>query len=331
MPAVCDVDGVLEPLAGLGPADDVPAAGVGRGLDVDALRHAIFLAGVDGVDIVIGDAFAAVVEVLSLDGGRAGADRDGRGVPRRLREQVVGACDGVSGAGAAAALCPSEQGFAIGGDAERRREIVGERDEGVADAELAAAGDARRVEATCVWGVAADVLILADPGDDESAMRVGGDRRLVLGARRVDVRAELAAEQSERRGEATEVDVERAVAAGRHARPGDDDVAAERARDARGEARGGRAVHAHLWPGRGGARVEAAGGDGHGRVGGGIRLPRDDDCPARQADDGRLALLVFGGGVDGEFSAGRRAGRVKPAGEDVPPGAVVGAGRARRR
>ena len=72
----CDVDGVLEPLASLGPADDVPAAGVGRGCDVDALRRTIGLAQVGDVDIVIRKPFAAFVEVLGLDRRRPRAHRE---------------------------------------------------------------------------------------------------------------------------------------------------------------------------------------------------------------------------------------------------------------
>ena len=63
----CDSEGVVEPFTGLGPADVVAAAGVGGGLDVDA-GGAVDVAEVGFVDVVIGDAFDAAVEVFGLDG-----------------------------------------------------------------------------------------------------------------------------------------------------------------------------------------------------------------------------------------------------------------------
>ena len=61
------MDGVIIPLAGVVPADGIAAAGVGRGCDIDALGSAILAALVLGVSIVIGDAFAAVVVIFSLN------------------------------------------------------------------------------------------------------------------------------------------------------------------------------------------------------------------------------------------------------------------------
>ena len=65
-------DGVLEPLRGFDVADVVSAAGVGGGLDVDALGESVGAAVVFTIDVVIGDAFAAVVEVFGFDGGGGG-------------------------------------------------------------------------------------------------------------------------------------------------------------------------------------------------------------------------------------------------------------------
>ena len=71
-----DVDGVFEPFAG-GSSADVETGG-GIRLDVDA-GGAVEVSGVVvGGGVVIGDAFAAVVEVFGLDGDRRDAD-DGSG------------------------------------------------------------------------------------------------------------------------------------------------------------------------------------------------------------------------------------------------------------
>src|SRR5205823_9340882 len=62
-----DVDRVFEPFAGVGKADEVAAAGVGGGLEVDgggAIGRAAF---VGGSRVVKGDAFAAVVEIFGLN------------------------------------------------------------------------------------------------------------------------------------------------------------------------------------------------------------------------------------------------------------------------
>src|SRR5206468_12052929 len=65
------VDGVVQPLAGLEVVDDVTAAGgVGGDDDVHVLVGAVLTAGVAGDVVVIGDAFAAEVEVLRLEGTR---------------------------------------------------------------------------------------------------------------------------------------------------------------------------------------------------------------------------------------------------------------------
>src|SRR5258708_39648555 len=74
-----DVDRVAQPLAGVGVADVVAAARIGRRLDVDA-GLAIGGAFVGGGRVVVGDAFPAAVEILDLDqagdgGGRAGEGR----------------------------------------------------------------------------------------------------------------------------------------------------------------------------------------------------------------------------------------------------------------
>ena len=77
-----DVEGVFEPLAGLDEADVVAAAGVGGGFDVDAFGFAIGTAQIGFVGVVIGDAFAAEVVILGLDGDGDGTD-DGRACRRR--------------------------------------------------------------------------------------------------------------------------------------------------------------------------------------------------------------------------------------------------------
>ena len=76
-----DVDGVAEPLAAGGPADVVAAAGVGGGLQVDAVGAVAVAGAVDRGDVV-GDALAAGVVVLRLY--RAG-NRRRRAAVRRLR------------------------------------------------------------------------------------------------------------------------------------------------------------------------------------------------------------------------------------------------------
>src|SRR3569833_115782 len=75
------VDRVLHPFAAVGPADIEAAAGVRARLDVDTVG-AVRAAAVDGVAVVVGEAFAASVVVLSLD--RAG---DG---PRRAEVRGFG-------------------------------------------------------------------------------------------------------------------------------------------------------------------------------------------------------------------------------------------------
>ena len=67
-----DVDRVVQPVPGVEVADVVrPAGGRGRPLDADALVGAIGPGGVPGVADVVGDALAAVIEVLRLDHRRA--------------------------------------------------------------------------------------------------------------------------------------------------------------------------------------------------------------------------------------------------------------------
>ena len=81
-----NIDGVFKPLAGFGVTDVESAAGVGGGLDVDAFGGAIGAAEIGRIGIVIGDAFAAGVEVFSLDGGCAvGGDVERRAVEWLLR------------------------------------------------------------------------------------------------------------------------------------------------------------------------------------------------------------------------------------------------------
>src|SRR5207302_6757959 len=70
-----DVDGVVEPFAGVGGPDEVSAAGVGGGADVDAVV-AKLSAVICGGGVVVGDAFPPVVVLLKLD--RA---RDALGLP----------------------------------------------------------------------------------------------------------------------------------------------------------------------------------------------------------------------------------------------------------
>jgi hypothetical protein len=72
-----DGDGVLEPLAGLGEGDGAAAGDVG---DVGAGAEAVGAAAeVCGLDVVVGDVFAAVVEVLGLEGGAGGEGDRGAG------------------------------------------------------------------------------------------------------------------------------------------------------------------------------------------------------------------------------------------------------------
>src|SRR6202042_3880786 len=81
-----DVDGVLEPLPGRGPAQVVGgAAGVGGGLQVDTVG-AVAVGGAIHAGDVIGDALAAGVVVLRVDG--AG---------HRRRGPAVGALGGRAG------------------------------------------------------------------------------------------------------------------------------------------------------------------------------------------------------------------------------------------
>src|SRR4051812_944695 len=61
-----DVDRVRQPFARARPPEVVPAAGVDGGLQIDA-GGPIRAAEIGGVDVVVGDALAAVVEVLRLD------------------------------------------------------------------------------------------------------------------------------------------------------------------------------------------------------------------------------------------------------------------------
>jgi len=63
-----DVDGVLGVLAHAVPADVVAAAGVGAGLDIDAVRGAVLTALVRGFGVMVGQTLAAVVVVFRLDG-----------------------------------------------------------------------------------------------------------------------------------------------------------------------------------------------------------------------------------------------------------------------
>ena len=72
-----DVDGVLEPLPGRGPAQVVAAAGVGGGLQVDPVGAVAVGGAVDRGDVV-GDALPAGVVVLRLHG--AGHRRRGAAV-----------------------------------------------------------------------------------------------------------------------------------------------------------------------------------------------------------------------------------------------------------
>src|SRR5438552_1749558 len=78
------VDGVVQPLAGLEVVDDESAAcGVGRDDDVDVLVGAVLTARVARYVVVIGDAFAAAVEVLRLEAAGNGDGRPGKGRRRR--------------------------------------------------------------------------------------------------------------------------------------------------------------------------------------------------------------------------------------------------------
>ena len=65
MPGGGDVDGVLEPLPGGGPAEVVPAAGVGGGFQVDAVGAVAVGGAVDRGDVV-GHALPAGVVVSRL-------------------------------------------------------------------------------------------------------------------------------------------------------------------------------------------------------------------------------------------------------------------------
>src|SRR5207245_8927575 len=76
------VDCVCHPLAGLEVVDDVTSAGgVGRDDDVDVLVGAVLATLIARRVVVIGDAFAAQVEVLRLEaaGNREGCPGKGRG------------------------------------------------------------------------------------------------------------------------------------------------------------------------------------------------------------------------------------------------------------
>src|SRR5205085_9223949 len=64
-----NVDGVVEPLARIGPADEVSAARVAGGAEVHVVG-AVQSAGVARAAVVVGDAFAAGVVVLKLDRAR---------------------------------------------------------------------------------------------------------------------------------------------------------------------------------------------------------------------------------------------------------------------
>ena len=62
-----DIDGVLQPFAGLGPADEMAVAGGGGVVDVDARSRCDRRAeDVAGVGVVVGDAVGPVIEVLDL-------------------------------------------------------------------------------------------------------------------------------------------------------------------------------------------------------------------------------------------------------------------------
>src|SRR5437867_3146584 len=63
-----DIYRVFHPLAGPGPADIVPAAHIGSVLDVHGFSGPVLAAVVRRIVVVVGRAFAAEVEVLSLDG-----------------------------------------------------------------------------------------------------------------------------------------------------------------------------------------------------------------------------------------------------------------------
>src|SRR5439155_123922 len=73
-----DIDRVVQPFAGLGPAHVVAGVGVGSGFDVHAIR-AVLAAAIYGVRIVVGHAFPAFVVVLRLDGAGDGVGRAGIG------------------------------------------------------------------------------------------------------------------------------------------------------------------------------------------------------------------------------------------------------------
>src|SRR5262249_45784882 len=112
-----DVDGVLEPLASLGPADVVAAARVGRGLDVHAVG-AVLAAVVGCIGVVVGDALAAVVVILGLDHAR---DRPRRAAVRLVGRRVDHQCRGVAAraAGGVRHDCPVAAGVRAGRGADR--------------------------------------------------------------------------------------------------------------------------------------------------------------------------------------------------------------------
>src|SRR5439155_9857630 len=85
------VDRVVQPLAGLEVVDDETAArGVGRDDDVHVLVGAVLTARVAGDVVVVGDPFAAQVEVLRLEAAGNGDGCPGKGRGRRALRRADG-------------------------------------------------------------------------------------------------------------------------------------------------------------------------------------------------------------------------------------------------
>src|SRR5437868_5429175 len=86
------IDCVFDPLAGIRPADEISAAGVGGGFDVHAFAGAVCAAVVGDVEVVISNPFAAGVEIFELDGlaGGEGCAFEGTlaGAGRGLAEET---------------------------------------------------------------------------------------------------------------------------------------------------------------------------------------------------------------------------------------------------